>query len=81
MMRQSGVLAALLVLSGSAFGIGMNEVAAIIEAEYPGAVITEIDRETYRGQKVLEVDFQYGGEALEAIVGLDGKIIKVEIDD
>jgi len=66
---------------GSAYGLGMNDVAAIIEAEYPGAVITEIERETYRGQRIFEVDFEHGGEKLEAIIGLDGKIIKVGIDD
>ena len=81
MMRQSGILIGFLAFQGSAYGLGTNEVAAIIEAEYPGAVITEIDRETYRGKKVFEVDFQHDGEALEAIVGLDGEIIKVQIDD
>jgi len=69
------------MLSSSAHGLGMNEVAAIVEAEYPGAEITEIERETYRGKKIFEVDFRHGGEKLEAIIGLDGEIIKVQIDD
>jgi hypothetical protein len=69
------------MLSSSAYGLGLNDVAKIIEAEYPGADITEIERETYRGKKIFEVDFEYQGEKLEAIIGLDGEIIKVQIDD
>ena len=81
MTRQTALLIGLILLSGNAHGLGMNEVAAIIEAEYPGANITEIERETYRGKKIFEVDFEYQGEKLEAIIGLDGEIIKVQIDD
>jgi len=81
MTRQAGLLIGLFMLSSSAHGLGMNEVAAIVEAEYPGAEITEIERETYRGKKIFEVDFRHGGEKLEAIIGLDGEIIKVQIDD
>lgn len=81
MTRKCAILIGLFMLSGSAYGLGMNEVAAIVEAEYPGAVITEIERETYRGKKIFEVDFEYEGEKLEAIIGLDGEIIKVQIDD
>jgi hypothetical protein len=81
MTRQIGTLIGLIMLSSSAYGLGFNDVAKIIEAEYPGANITEIERETYRGKKIFEVDFEYQGEKLEAIIGLDGKIIKVQIDD
>ena len=66
---------------GLAQAIGKQEVADILLAEYPGANITEIERETYRGQKIFEVDFEHEGEKLEAIIGLDGEIIKVHIDD
>ena len=71
----------LLGFSASALAIGKQEVADILLAEYPGANITEIERETYRGQKIFELDFEYEGEKLEAIIGLDGEIIKVQIDD
>lgn len=81
MTRQGAAFVGLLMLSGSAYGLGLNEVAAIVEAEYPGAHITEIERETYRGKKIFEVDFEFEGEKLEAIIGLDGEIIKVQIDD
>ena len=74
-------LLGLLGFAASALAIGKQEVADILLAEYPGANITEIERETYRGQRIFEVDFEYEGEALEAIIGLDGEIIKVQIDD
>lgn len=47
----------------------------------PGARITEIEREIYKGKKIYEIDFKHEGEALEAIISLEGKIIHVEIDD
>ena len=75
------LLLGLLAASSQAQAIGKQDVAEILLAQYPGANITEIERETYRGQKIFEVDFEYEGEALEAIVGLDGEIIKVQIDD
>ena len=67
--------------AGVAQAIGKQDVRQIIEAAYPGAEITEIEREYYRGKKIYEVDFRHGGENLEAIIGLDGEIIKVHIDD
>ena len=75
------LLLGLSVIATSVLAIGKQEVANILLAEYPGANITEIERETYRGQKIFEVDFEYEGEKLEAIIGLDGEIIKVQIDD
>lgn len=68
-------------IAGPGLAIGKKEVREIIEKEYPGARITEIEKERYRGKKVYEVDFKHEGEALEAIIGLDGEIIKVQIDD
>ncbi len=67
--------------AGAAAAIGKQEVRQIIEAAYPGAQITEIERERYKGKKIYEVDFKHGGENLEAIIGLDGEIIKVHVDD
>ena len=75
------ILFGLLGFGIQALAIGKQEVADILLAEYPGANITEIERETYRGQKIFEIDFEYEGEKLEAIIGLDGEIIKVQIDD
>ena len=74
-------LVGLVLVCGSAFAIGKSEIRDIILEAYPGAKITEIERETHKGQKVFEVDFQHGGEKLEAILGLDGDFIKVGIDD
>ncbi len=67
--------------AGSVAAIGKKDVRRIIETAYPGAVITEIERERYKGKKIYEVDFRHGGENLEAIISLDGEIIKVHIDD
>ena len=75
------LLFGLLGFAVSALAIGKQEVADILLAHYPGATITEIDRETYRGQKIFEIDFEYQGEKLEAIIGLDGEIVKVQVDD
>ena len=77
----SCVLFSLALFTSSVFAIGKSEVRAIIEEAFPGANITEIERETYRGQKIFEVDFQHEGEKLEAIISLDGEIINVGIDD
>lgn len=70
-----------LLVWGSTLAIGRSDVRAIIEEVYPGAVITAIDRETHKGQKIFEVDFQHEGVKMEAIISLDGEMIKVGIDD
>jgi len=75
------VFIVLMLFSGPALAIGKSEARDIILQNYPGAEITEIDREIYKGQKIFEVDFQHNGEKLEAIISLDGEIIKVGIDD
>ena len=74
-------LMGLVLVCGSAFAVGKSEIRDIVLEAYPGAKITEIERETHKGQKVFEVDFQHGGEKLEAILTLDGDFIKVAIDD
>ena len=71
----------MVAFSASAGAIGKKDVRAIIEQDYPGAKITEIEKEQYKGKKVYEVDFKHDGEELEAIISLDGEIIKVGIDD
>ncbi len=67
--------------AGSAAAVGKKDVRATIEEAYPGAKITEIEKEKYKGKKVYEVDFKHDGKKLEAIVSLEGEIIKVGIDD
>ena len=74
-------LMGLVLVCGSALAVGKSEIRDIILEAYPGAKITEIERETHKGQKVFEVDFQHGGEKLEAILTLEGDFIKVGIDD
>lgn len=71
----------LVLFAGPVFAIGKSEVRDIVLQNYPGANITEIERETYKGQKIFEVDFQHDGQKLEAIISLDGEIIKVGVDD
>lgn len=81
MKKRFYVAIALALLSASASAIGKKEVRVIIEEAYPGAKITEIEKETYQGKKIYEVDFKHEGQKLEAIISLDGEIIKVGIDD
>ena len=81
MKKTLWMLTGLSLLGGPAFAIGKSEVRSIIEANYPGARITEIEKETYKGQKIYEVDFKHEGENLEAIISLEGEVIKVHIDD
>lgn len=81
MLRYIWIFFGFLVVSESAFALSKSEVRAIIENAYPGARITEIEKETYKKQKIYEVDFKHGGEKLEAIISSEGEIIKVQIDD
>ena len=81
MKMQMQILVSLLLFSGPVLALTKSEIRAIIEDAYPGARITEIEREIYKGQKIYEIDFKHEGEALEAIISLEGEIIYVEIDD
>lgn len=74
-------LVCLILIAGSAVAIGKKDVREIIEEAYPGARITEIEKEKYQGKKIYEVDFKHDGKKLEAIISLDGEIIKVGVDD
>ncbi len=81
-MKRHGILIAAMALFVSpAMALKKSEVRAIVETAYPGAKFTEIEKERYKGQKVYEVDFKHDGQNLEAIISLDGEIIKVDIDD
>ena len=75
------ILVCLVLAAGSATAIGKKGVREIIEEAYPGARITEIEKEKYQGKKIYEVDFKHDGKKLEAIISLEGEIIKVGIDD
>lgn len=81
MKASTWILIGFLLHPGTVFALKKSEVRAIIEAAYPGARITEIEKETYKGEKIYEVDFKHDGENLEAIISLEGEIIKVQIDD
>lgn len=81
MKKTALILIALGFYVGTAVAIGKKDVRQIIESAYPGAEITEIERERYKGKKIYEVDFKHDGEKLEAIIGFDGEIIKVHVDD
>ncbi len=81
MNRTTWPILGLILVCESVFAFGKSDVRDLILSEYPGANITEIERETYRGQKIFEVDFQHEGQDLEAIISLDGEFIKVGIDD
>lgn len=81
MKKHSWILIGLFLITSQVFALSKKEVRAIIEEAYPGARITEIERETYKGQKIHEVDFKYEGQNLEAIISLEGEIIIVQIDD
>ncbi len=75
------ILVCLVLAAGPAAAISKKDVRAIIKEAYPGAKITEIEKEKYKGKKVYEVDFNHDGKKLEAIISLEGEIIKVGIDD
>jgi len=81
MKRLSWIAGGLLSISGPCLALDKGEIKAIIEAPYPGAKITGIDKETYKGEKIYEVDFKHDGKNLEAIISLQGDLIKVDIDD
>ena len=75
------ILIGLMLFCSSALALSKREVKNIIEEAYPGARITEIERETYKGKKIDEVDFRHDGQKLEAIINPKGEIVHVGIDD
>ena len=64
----------------SALAMGDSEIRDIILEAYPGAKISKIERGTYKGQEVFDVDYRHGGENLEAFLTLEGDFIKVAIN-
>ncbi|MES9830898.1 MAG: PepSY domain-containing protein [Candidatus Thiodiazotropha sp. DIVDIV] len=81
MKKITVILISLLVFAGQANALSKSDVRKIIENAYPGSRISEVEKETYKGKKIYEVDFTHEGKKLEAIIKLDGTIIKVDIDD
>ena len=81
MSKRLWVLLGIFALSSNCYALSKSEIRTIIEGAYPGAKITEIEKETYKKEDIYEVDFKHGGEKLEAIISLGGEIIKVQIDD
>lgn len=61
--------------------LGKSDIRSLVEEKFPGARVTEVEKETYKKKKVYEVDFLHKGKRLEAIISLDGTIIKVVEDD
>lgn len=74
-------LIVLVFFASPGHALSKKEIRSIIEISHPGARITEIEKEIYRGEKIYEVDFRHKGKKLEAIINLEGEIIKVDIDD
>lgn len=81
MKASSWIVIGFLLHPGTVFALNKSEVRAIAESAFPGARITEIEKKTYRDQKIYETDINYDGENLEAIISLEGEIIKFQIDD
>ena len=81
MNKSSLLLLVSLAFAAPCLALGKSEVRAIIEAAYPGAHITEIEREIWKGQKIYEVDFRHEGRKLEGIISLEGDILSVHVDD
>src|SRR5688572_4562103 len=57
------------------------KVVDAIEAKFPGAKITEAEKETEDGDTVYEVEINFGDEELEVEVSEDGKILEVEEEE
>jgi uncharacterized membrane protein YkoI len=81
MKRNILLLFGLLIFSSQVTALSKSDVRTIIESAHPGARITEVDKETYNNKKVYEVDFLHEGKRLEAIIDLDGAIIRIDVDD
>ena len=79
-IRLVGIIS-LCLIAIPGFALTRAEIKTLILNEYPGARITEIEKEKYKGKKVYEIDFKHEGQKWEAIISRDGEIIKVHIDD
>ena len=74
------------LMTGSFFMVHAEEVPAhlrkAIEDRFPGAVINEVDQETWRGQKVTEFELTArDGIKYEVYVSENGEIVKIEEED
>ncbi len=56
-----------------------DAIQQLVEQEFPGAKITEIRKDTWRGQPVTEVEFiAKDGVEYEMIISEDGKVLSIE---
>ena len=81
MRKDLPLLLGLWFFAAPVLALSKADVRAIVQAAYPGARVTEVEKETYRGQAVWAVDFRHEGKKLEAILDLDGEILEVMVDD
>ena len=56
-----------------------DAIRQLVEQEFPGAKITEIRKDTWKGQPVTEVEFiAQDGAEYEMIISEDGKVLSIE---
>jgi uncharacterized membrane protein YkoI len=55
-------------------------VRATVDRETKGGQITEIERDTERGQTIYEVEFVLDGKEYELDIGADGKLLERRLD-
>ena len=85
-LRALGIIVLFVVLAGAAAHAGKDKcgglpdaVKAVINAEYPGAEIEEVEVEK-EGIKVYEVELEMGEQEVELAISADGKIIERETE-
>jgi len=79
----TGLSAAVLLSLALAAGCvpGLPPAAAdAVKAEFPGAVVGEMEQETEDGVAVYEVELTRGGKEMEVTVTADGTIVEVETE-
>ena len=70
-IRYASILAGLLLLSATAGAVSNEEIRALIEQRYAGALIGDIEQDSRNGRTVYEVDFEHE----------DGRIIDLYMDE
>ena len=84
--KQASILAIALPLMFSSATQASAEVVSdpirsVIEKKYPGAVITEVEKEIFNGKEVTEVEFDSGQEHHRLLISDSGEILIDEIED
>ncbi len=80
-IRYASILAGLLLLSATAGAVSNEEIRALIEQRYAGALIGDIEQDSRNGRTVYEVDFEHEGDEYEALISEDGRIIDLYMDE